>query len=111
MTGWRLDARWQVLEAELANARLPAPRLHPNLAEVYRQRVAQLAEVLVEDDNAEARDVVRGLVETIRLEHAAFEKKRDSQIDRFSDSSSKLGIGGQQGCDLIPTRLDTDTRP
>ena len=56
-----------MLEAELANARLPAPRLHPNLAEVYRQRVAQLAEVLVEDDNAEARDVVRGLVETIRL--------------------------------------------
>ena len=47
----------------------------------------------------------------IGLEHAAFEKNRDSQIGRFSDSSSKLGIGGQQGCDLIPTRLDTDTRP
>ena len=37
-------------------------------APVYRQRMAQLAEVLAEDDNAEARDVVRGLVETIRLE-------------------------------------------
>ena len=36
-------------------------------APVYRQRMAQLAEVLAEDDNAEARDVVRGLVETIRL--------------------------------------------
>ena len=62
-----LDARRQVLEAELANAQLPAPRLHPNLAEVYRQRMAQLAEVLAEDDNAEAREVVRGLVEMIRL--------------------------------------------
>jgi len=62
-----LDARRQVLEGELANAKLPAPRLHPNLAEVYRQRMAQLAEVLAEDDNAEAREVVRGLVETIRL--------------------------------------------
>jgi len=62
-----LDARRQVLEGELANAKLPAPRLHPNLAEVYRQRMARLAEVLAEDDNAEAREVVRGLVETIRL--------------------------------------------
>ncbi len=62
-----LDARRQVLEAELANAVLPAPRLHPNLAEVYRERMAQLADVLAEDDNAEARELVRGLVETIRL--------------------------------------------
>jgi hypothetical protein len=62
-----LDARRQVLEGELANAKLPAPRLHPNLAEVYRQRMARLAEVLAEDDNAEAREMVRGLVETIRL--------------------------------------------
>ena len=29
--------------------------------------MAQLAEVLAEDDNAEARELVRGLVETIRL--------------------------------------------
>ena len=45
----------------------PAPRLHPNLAEVYRQKVAKLSEVLARDDAAEAREVVRGLVETITL--------------------------------------------
>jgi hypothetical protein len=42
-------------------------RAHPNLAEVYRQRVAQLTEVLAEEDGAEAREMVGGLVEEIRL--------------------------------------------
>ena len=45
----------------------PAPRLHPNLAELYRRRVAELSEVLSSDDDAEARELVRGLVEEIRL--------------------------------------------
>jgi site-specific DNA recombinase len=45
----------------------PAPRLHPNLAEVYRRRVAELSEALSSDDDAEARELVRGLVDEIRL--------------------------------------------
>ncbi len=45
----------------------PAPRLHPNLAEVYRERVATLSATLARDDAAEARDVIRGLVESITL--------------------------------------------
>jgi hypothetical protein len=34
------------LETELAAAPIPAPRLHPNLAEVYREKIAKLADVL-----------------------------------------------------------------
>ena len=45
----------------------PAPRLHPNLAEVYRQKVATLTDLLRREDAAEVRDMVRGLVETIVL--------------------------------------------
>jgi site-specific DNA recombinase len=45
----------------------PAPRLHPSLAEVYRQRVAELAEALSREDASEARELVRGLVDAILL--------------------------------------------
>ncbi len=55
------------LENELAATEAPAPRLHPNLAEVYRRRVAELSEALSSDDGAEARELVRGLVAEIRL--------------------------------------------
>jgi site-specific DNA recombinase len=62
-----LEARRLVLESELADADEPAPRLHPRLAEVYRERVARLTAALGDDDAAEAREQVRGLVEAIRL--------------------------------------------
>ncbi len=38
-----LEQRRLTLEAELATSEAPAPRLHPNLAEIYRQKVAGLA--------------------------------------------------------------------
>lgn len=62
-----LEGRAAQLEAELANAEAPAPRLHPNLAEVDRERIAELARVPEGDDAAEAQEEVRGLVEAIRL--------------------------------------------
>ena len=62
-----LEARRLVLERELAPAEAPAPRLHPNLAEVYRRKLVELSAALAGDDAAEARELVRGLVEQIRL--------------------------------------------
>lgn len=62
-----LEARRLALQGELTSAETPAPRLHPGLAQVYRDRVAELARVLDKDDAAEARELVRGLVEVIRL--------------------------------------------
>jgi len=62
-----LEARKAVLQGELASADFPAPRLHPGLAQIYQDRVVELARVLGEDDAAEARDLIRGLVKAIRL--------------------------------------------
>ena len=62
-----LEERRERLEQEMAAAVEPAPRLHPNLAEVYRQRMSDLSELLRRDDHAEAREAVRELVEEIRL--------------------------------------------
>ena len=62
-----LEARRLVLEAEAATATAPAPRLHPNLAEVYRRKVADLIAALTKDDGAEARELIRSLVDHVTL--------------------------------------------
>lgn len=43
-----LESCKALLEAELNDAPLPVPRIHPNLAEVYRQKVANLHEALAD---------------------------------------------------------------
>jgi site-specific DNA recombinase len=62
-----LETRRLKLESELIDAASPAPLLHPNLAEIYRARMATLATAIESDDAAEARDVVRHLVDSITL--------------------------------------------
>ena len=62
-----LEKRGKELELLIAGAAAPAPRLHPNLAETYRRTVSSLLEVLAKDDTAEARSIVRGLIEAITL--------------------------------------------
>ncbi len=66
-----LEARRITLEADLVAAGTPAPYLHPNLADIYRDRLASLAASLQSDDAAEAREVIRGLVETITITQTA----------------------------------------
>jgi site-specific DNA recombinase len=62
-----LERRREALEAEVAAAREPEPRLHPGLADVYRAKVAALREALVAEDGHEAREVLRPLVEAVVL--------------------------------------------
>ena len=58
MKAWMigLERRREALEAELATATEPKPRLHPGLAEVYRQKVATLHETLAAEDGHEVRE-------------------------------------------------------
>ncbi len=62
------EARQTELASTLAVTTAPAPLIHPNLAEVYRQKVAALDEAL-RDPAArdEAFDTIRSLIEVIRL--------------------------------------------
>jgi hypothetical protein len=63
-----LEARQAELERELTAAPAPQPLLHPNLAEVYRQRVAALHEALHDPASRdEAFDTIRSLIDAIRL--------------------------------------------
>lgn len=63
-----LEARKAELTELLANADEPPPLLHPNMAEIYRQRIPTLYECLQsEDSKAEAAEVFRTLVDQLTL--------------------------------------------
>jgi site-specific DNA recombinase len=63
-----LEEKRVALEAKLSAAPAPKLRLHPNLAELYRCKVAALADALNADTmRSEATAAMRGLIEEIRL--------------------------------------------
>jgi hypothetical protein len=63
-----LEARRVELLARLEAAPPSMPRLHPNLAELYRQKVTNLAEALNDEHTRlEAAECIRELIEEIRL--------------------------------------------
>jgi site-specific DNA recombinase len=61
-----LEGRKAKLTAFLGDAQEPPPLLHPNMAELYRQRVAKLYDSLrTEDGRAEAAEPFRTLVDQV----------------------------------------------
>jgi site-specific DNA recombinase len=63
-----LEARRIELQTQLEAAPPPMPRLHPNLAELYRQKVMNLAEALNDEQTRlEAAECIRELIVEIRL--------------------------------------------
>ena len=63
-----LEQKRSEIEAKLTAAPAPTLRLHPNLAELYRRKIAVLADALNADTlRAEATQALRGLIEEIRL--------------------------------------------
>jgi hypothetical protein len=75
-----LQARKTALEAKLASADEPPPLLHPGMAELYRQKVTDLAAALEHPDtHTEAADAIRGLLDAIVLTPAhAFQLKPEA---------------------------------
>ena len=62
-----LKRRREALEAELASATQPRPRLHPGLAAIYRQKVAGLQAALATGGGLDVQEALRALVEAIVL--------------------------------------------
>jgi hypothetical protein len=63
-----LEERQRQLQQELAATHAPPPLIHPNLAEVYRQRVERLHEALQDSATRdEAFELIRSLIDEIRL--------------------------------------------
>ena len=63
-----LEARKHELVAFLAEAEQPPPRLHPEMARVYRERVTELYKALsTPESRMQAGDVLRSLIKAIML--------------------------------------------
>ncbi|MFT8775156.1 MAG: recombinase family protein [Gluconacetobacter liquefaciens] len=66
-----LEARKEELEQKVTNTEEPPPLLHPNMAEIYQQRIASLYESLqAEETKTEAAERLRTLVSQITLQPA-----------------------------------------
>ncbi|MCP1203914.1 recombinase family protein [Acetobacter oryzoeni] len=64
----QLEARKAEIEARLAEAPSPPPLLHPNMAELYRQKIAMLQDSLQnEATGMRAKEAIRSLITRIRL--------------------------------------------
>ena len=56
------------LQSEIDGAPAPSPRLHPNLAELYRKKVASLQDALVDPaTKTEALEILRSLIDRVSV--------------------------------------------
>jgi site-specific DNA recombinase len=63
-----LENRKVALKQNINHAPAPLPRLHPNLSELYRQKIEKLHETLNQKDiQSEASEAIRCLIDEIRL--------------------------------------------
>ncbi|MDO9526175.1 MAG: recombinase family protein [Gemmobacter sp.] len=94
-----LKAKLEDLEARLASldealaAPAPSPiRLHPNLSELYRRKVAELAVTLSDPDiRTQALETIRGLIERVTV------RILDDQITLELDGALSAMVGLAQG--------------
>lgn len=101
--------RLEALEAEKAQlesapAEAPLPSIHPNLALLYRNKVARLEEELADPEiAAEAKSVLRSLIKTIKVTPGAKRGEVDLELHGelaaiLAASQGKKNIGGTQEC-------------
>ena len=103
-----LEARKRELAAQVKQAPALAPRLHPKLADLYRQRVDRLHEELNRPElRAEAAQALRGLIDEVRL----IPENGRLEIELLGDLAGILALAAgsnkpvTQGCDGLQATL------
>ena len=102
-----LEVRRATLETKLGAAAAPqTPRLHPNLAEVYRERVAALQTALQAPNGGRAAlEAVRELIERIAVRPA--ESGAGLEIELVGEIAAMVRLGmGTGGRDSMGEALD-----
>ncbi len=85
-----LEARKTELATLVESGTPPEPRLHPNLAELYHQKVANLQEALaVPDTRTEALEILRSLIERIVLHPA----ESGLEIELIGEIAAMIDLG------------------
>jgi site-specific DNA recombinase len=91
-----LDACRKELQAQLENAAEPPPLLHPEMAELYRQKVTTLAQALQHPETrTEASEALRGLIDAIVLTPDEGEPpSRAGEHSRFGEPRLRIELKG-----------------
>ena len=85
-----LQDRQKKIEEDLSVAPLPAPRLHPNLATIYKEKIANLVQALNNPNTLiEANTAIRQLIERVQLIPANGELK----IELYGELAALLKLG------------------
>ena len=87
-----LEARKEVLEARLAQGEDVKVSVHPSMASVYRERVANLRDALAKEGcQAEAAEIMRTLIDKIVLTPVCRDGKETLSITLHGDLAGILG--------------------
>jgi site-specific DNA recombinase len=90
------------LESAIASTSAAAPRLHPNLAEIYRKKVDNLQEALSDPETrSEAIEILRGLIERVAVSAA----EEGFTIELVGEIANMVGLSsGSEGRKVGPYR-------
>jgi site-specific DNA recombinase len=84
-----LERRKAKLESEIDGLPAVAPRLHPNLAELYRKKVSNLQDALAEPaTQVEALEILRSLIERVSVKTA----ENDSEIELVGEIANMVRL-------------------
>jgi site-specific DNA recombinase len=96
-----LEARKEELSTEIKQVPAPLPRLHPKLAELYRERVERLHEELNQPElRAEAAQFLRALIEEVRL----IPEDGQLSIELVGDLAALLNLAADSKKPVTPGR-------
>ena len=85
-----LQDRQKKIEEDLSAAPLPVPRLHPNLATIYKEKIANLVQALNNPNTLiEANTAIRQLIERVQLIPVNGELK----IELYGELAALLKLG------------------
>ena len=92
----QLEARKDVLEAQLAQGEDVKVVMHPSMADHYRERVANLREALAKEGcQAEAAEIMRTLIDKIELTPVCRDGKATLSITLHGDLAGILGLAAK----------------
>ena len=86
-----LESRKAQLERKLSEPHMPLPRIHPNLSEIYRAKVADLHLALADPaTRTEAIEIIRALIERVELHPM---KGGGFEIELVGDIANMIKLG------------------
>ncbi|MCH8111912.1 MAG: recombinase family protein, partial [Proteobacteria bacterium] len=97
----QLEEEREKLRADLEQSEEPSPlRLHPKLAEIYAQKVADLEKTLTDPSiREEAAEILRGLIDRIEVHPRP---DRGADLHLFGDLANIIALADETGTKKLP---------